>query len=153
MTAGFIAALHALNINTINGEKKMSAQENLEILQKAFSTLNGEMDINVASEDVTLSYPGPPEIPYAGEWKGHKGLREFLELFYANVENQKMDLVDIMAVDDKAIVRGFTKATVKKTGKEFQSDWCLIWKMKDGKVIEMCEFQDTNAIASAYHSD
>ena len=100
---------------------------------------------------VTLDYPGSPPIPYAGCWRGWKGFADFMSVFHDAVETQRLD---ILSVDgggaDVVFVRGMTRGKVRRTGKSYTSNWLLIWTLKEGKVMQMVEYHDTQAIANAF---
>lgn len=101
------------------------------------------------SPSAALHYPGAPVIPWAGEWRGVAGMNDFLKSFGEHVETIEMKTESIDAVGERVFVLGYTLGKVRSTGKQYRSDWCLVWEFHEGRCISMREYQDTQAIAAA----
>jgi ketosteroid isomerase-like protein len=55
---------------------------NVELVKRLYQLMGGE-DLTdlyaLLADDVEVIVPGPPDIPSAGVWRGHDGMRECLE--------------------------------------------------------------------------
>jgi ketosteroid isomerase-like protein len=102
------------------------------------------------ADSITLSYPGAAPIPVAGTWKGWRGFADFMTAFHQAIQTERMEVVSIDGAGDKVFVSGFTRGRVKRTGRAYASNWLLVWTIRDRKIVQMTEYHDTQAIASAF---
>src|SRR5438132_11175861 len=64
---------------------------------------------------------GPSTIPYAGEYVGIDNVRGFFQALATTQENPKLVTDDYIAQGDKVATSGRYSATVKATGKRFDT--------------------------------
>ena len=50
---------------------------------------------------------------------------------------------------DKVVAAGYFAGKARATGKVFESDWAMIWTVREGKVTHYQAYADTNNIAKA----
>jgi ketosteroid isomerase-like protein len=132
-----------------------SSEDNVDLARRMLTTplsadLLPAMAEAMLEEGVRLRYPGASPIPFAKVWEGRRGFLEFMNLFYSSVEVQSMQTLDFAGCGDEVFIRGTTTARVIATGKAYSSDWLLIWKFRSGKVADMWEYHDTQAMAEAF---
>jgi ketosteroid isomerase-like protein len=90
------------------------------------------------------------DYPGFGPRKGHKQVEDFFKIVADNNDFQHFTPREFHAVDDKVFVLGEYAMTLKKSGKPYESDWCHIFTIRDGKVTSFREFLDTAKAAEAY---
>jgi ketosteroid isomerase-like protein len=95
-------------------------------------------------------FSGPSAIPFAGQWHGRSGARDFFEAIRSTVEVREF-LIERMVADGELIaVFGRERFLVKRTGKEWAVDWVQVHEVRDGRIVHFREYTDTAAIAAAY---
>lgn len=133
----------------------MSEQENTQLVQRIYAAF-GQGDIPVImslmAEDVEIRLPGPPEIPLAGTWHGHEGAGKFFQVIATTGEVQQFEPREFIAQGDNVVVLGHERVTAKPTGRSWETDWAMVWTVRDGKVALLREFHETAAIAEAFRS-
>jgi uncharacterized protein len=88
-------------------------------------------------------------VPWGGARLGHSGAASFFEALGGNLEFSLFEPKQFAAESDAVFVRGQTIATVKTTGRRFDSEWVHIFTFAGGKVTRFQEFYDTAAIIEA----
>ena len=129
----------------------MSAQENVETVKKFFAAL-GSGDtrglLAVAAEDIEWIIPGR-DWPLAGTRRGHAGLTDFLQKASETVETSFPKPPEFVAQGDRVLVVGVATGKIKATNKPFKDDWVFDITVRDGKVMNIREYIDTQALARA----
>ena len=94
--------------------------------------------------DYHLNFPSNTATPLTKEQN-----YEFAKMMHQTFPDIVNNIKDIMAVGDKVIVRALDTAThtqefqgILPTGKKFEVSWIIIFRMKDGKIVEAWEEVD-----------
>ena len=131
----------------------MSAEENKRTVQSIFEAF-GRGDIpgvlEHVSEDVTWNAPGPSVVPFYGRRRGHAGATEFFVQLGSNVEFEKFEPWEFIAEGDSVVVTGTERGRVRATGKTYEQDWVLLFKVGGGKVTSFHCYDETDAVARAF---
>lgn len=131
----------------------MSEQENIAIVQQAYTNFKiGNIPALLAqlSDDVEWQLPEIENVPFGGKRTIPTGVGEFFALVAANQEALRFEPCETIAQGDKVASLGFYQWRVKSTNREFSSDFCHIFTIRDGKVTGFHEYTDTAACANAY---
>lgn len=131
----------------------MSTEENKRVVQAIFEAF-GRGDIpgvlaHVA-EDAEWVAPGPSSVPYFGERRGHAGAAEFFVQLGTNVEFEQFEPDAFVAEGDRVVVLGRERGRVRATGKTFDNDWALVFRLGGGRVTGFRIYENTSAIAEAF---
>ena len=131
----------------------MSAEENKRTVQSIFEAF-GRGDIpgvlEHVSEDVAWDAPGPSVVPFYGRRRGHAGATEFFTQLGSNVEFEKFEPWEFIAEGDSVVVTGTERGRVRPTGKTYEQDWVLHFKVSGGKVTSFHCYDETDAVARAF---
>ncbi|MGH1416550.1 MAG: nuclear transport factor 2 family protein [Pelagimonas sp.] len=87
--------------------------------------------------------------PMHGTFVGHEGAQAFFGGFADVLEPGDFEITAAFGDDRHAALYGKLKHSVRATGKPFVSDWALITRFKDGKLILYHFYEDTEALAEA----
>ncbi len=142
---------------TMVNEEVGVAQSNAEVVGQIYESFGrGELDgaIAVMAPDVIWSHPGSKdEIPFAGDFEGTDGVREFFSIAFAKLDVLSQDVLSMVSEGDRVVVFGREHMRVKATGKEYKSDWVHAYTLKDGQVVRFDEYIDTGAIIEGFSAD
>lgn len=131
----------------------MNEQRNLQAIRDAYAAFaRGDIQsvLDGLADDVEWEVPGPPEIPYAGVFRGIGGAADFLRTLSETDEIQLFEPEHFFAHGDMVVVLGRYAARVKSTGKIAQADWVHAFTFRGDKVARVREYVDTAKYAQAY---
>ena len=128
----------------------MSTEENVQIA-KNFLAAIGRRDkqglLALSAEDIEWIIPGQ-DWPLAGTHRGHAGLTAFLQKASETVETSTEPL-EYVAQGNRVLVVGVAKGKIKATNKTFEDDWIFAITVRDGRLTNIREYVDTQALARA----
>ena len=126
---------------------------NTEIVQKGYECFGtGDIEglLALFSEDIAWSVPEIENAPFAGDRQGTAAVGEFFTQLDEAEEITRFEPLEFIAEGDKVIVLGESAATVRSTGKSYETDWVHVFHLHDGKVTEFKEFFDNAAATRAF---
>jgi ketosteroid isomerase-like protein len=129
----------------------MSIQENVQIVKDFFAAMGGgdrQGLLALSAEDIEWIIPGE-DWPLAGTHRGHAGLAALLQKASDTVETSFPKPPEFVAQGDRVLVVGFARGRVKATNKTFEDDWVFAITVRNGKLTNIREYVDTQALARA----
>ena len=114
-----------------------------------FSTGNVPAVFGMLTDDVIYLIPGSPDIVYAGVFNGKQEVGHFYKTLNDTLQYTSFEVKTFTTEGNKVIVEGAFAGIAKPTGKNFQTDWVMIWTFEDGKVKKHQTYLDSNNIANA----
>ena len=129
----------------------MSTQENLQIVKDIFAAIGGRDKqglLALSAEDIEWIVPGE-DWPLAGTHRGHAGVANLLQKAYETVETSYPEPPEFIAQGDRVLVVGFATGRIKATNRTFEDHWVFDITVRDGKVANIQEYIDTQALARA----
>jgi uncharacterized protein len=133
----------------------MNEQENTALVRKlydAFARGDIQTILGNLTADVEWIQDGPTVIPYAGKKTGGTQVRQFFDALAGTQENMKLTIDHFIAQGDEIATLGRYVATVKATGKQFDSRVAHFFTIRDGKVSRWIGTGDMTDAAAAYSS-
>ena len=133
----------------------MSTQENVQIVKDFFAAMgrgDKESLLALSAEDIEWIVPGE-DWPLAGTHRGHAGLAAVLQKASQEVETSYPEPPEFVAQGDRVLVVGVATGRIKATKKPFKDDWVFDITVRDGKVTNIREYIDTQAMARAAQMD
>jgi ketosteroid isomerase-like protein len=131
-------------------ESSMSTQENVQTVKDFFAAMGGSDRqglLALCAEDFEWIIPGE-DWPLAGTYRGHAGLENLLQKASETVETST-EPSEYVAQGDRVLVVGVATGKIKATNKPFKDDWVFDITVRDGKVTNIREYIDTQALARA----
>ena len=132
----------------------MSTQENVQIVKDFFAAL-GRRDkqglLALSAEDIEWIIPAE-DWPLAGTHRGHAGLADLLKTASETIETST-EPREFVAQGDRVLVVAFAKGKIKATNKTFEDDWIFAITVRDGRLTNIREYVDTQALARAAQMD
>jgi uncharacterized protein len=132
----------------------MNTQENVQTVKDFFAAIGGgnrEVLLALVAEDFEWIIPGE-DWPLAGTHRGHAGLTSLLQKVSETVETST-EPREFVAQGDRVLVVGFATGTIKATNRTFEDHWVFAITVRDGKLTNIREYIDTQALARASEMD
>jgi uncharacterized protein len=132
----------------------MSIEKNVQTVKDFFAAMGrGDKQalLALSAEDIEWIIPGK-DWPLAGTHRGHAGLEDFLQNASETVETST-EPSEYVAQGDRVLVVGVAKGKIKATNKTFDDDWIFAITVRNGKVANIREYIDTQALARASEMD
>ena len=132
----------------------MSTQENVQIVKDFFAAIGrGDKEglLALIGEDIEWIIPGE-DWPLAGTHRGHAELEDLLETASKSIETST-EPREFVAQGDRVLVVGFARGKIKAANKTFEDDWIFAITVRDGRLTNIREYVDTQALARAAQMD
>lgn len=133
----------------------MSTQDNVQIVKDFFAAM-GRGDkrglLALSAEDIEWIIPGQ-DWSLAGTHRGHSGLADLLQKASEMGEISYPKPLEFVAQGDRVLVVGFATGRIKATNKAFEDDWVFAITVRNGKLTNIREYIDTQALARASEMD
>jgi uncharacterized protein len=136
-------------------EMSMCTKENVQIVKDFFAAMGGsdrQALLALSAEDIEWIIPGE-DWPLAGTHRGHAGLTDLLQKASEMVETSFPKPPEYVAQGDRVLVVGFATGKIKATNKKFEDDWVFAITVRNGKLTNIREYIDTQALARASEMD
>lgn len=103
--------------------------------------------------EVTLTEPGDPDVlPWAGEFRGHEGVRRFYEGLAEGLAEIQIDPDSLWLgrLDSgRVLATGTERGTAAGTGRSYETRSAWIWTVEGGLIRSLTAFHDTAAMTEA----
>ena len=132
----------------------MSIERNVQAVKDFFAAIgrgDRERLLTLVAEDIEWIIPGEA-WPLAGTHRGHAGLAGLLETASKSIE-ASTEPREFVAQGDRVLVVGFARGKIKATNKTFEDDWIFAITLRDGRLTNIREYVDTQALARAAQTD
>ena len=129
----------------------MSTDKNVQIVKDFFAAMGSGDEqrlLSLVAEDIEWIIPGE-DWPLAGTHRGHAGLADALQKASETLETSYPEPFEYVAQGDRVLVVGFAKGKIKATNKTFEDHWIFAITVRNGKLTNIREYIDTQALARA----
>jgi uncharacterized protein len=129
----------------------MSTQENVQIVKDFFAVIGGGDEqrlLALVAEDIEWIIPGE-DWPLAGTHRGHAGVAAVLKKASKAIEMTYPTPPEFVTQGDRVLVVGVANGKIKSTKKTFVDHWVFDITVKNGKLTNIREYIDTQALARA----
>ena len=100
----------------------------------------------LSAKDIEWIIPGE-DWPLAGTYRGYAGLADLLQK--SEMLETSTRLLEFVAQGDRVLVIGFAKGKIIATNGTFRDDWIFAITVRNGKLTNIREYIDTQALARA----
>ena len=125
----------------------MGADENAELIRRGYAAFNaGDMETLMGLFDENASWHTPGRSPIAGDNEGREAAFAQFGRYGGDTGGTfQAELRKLLADDDGRVV-GIHHNTAERDGKTLDVDCCLVFQVRDGKVVDGREhFYDLHA--------
>ena len=133
----------------------MSEAQNTKVVQDSYAAFL-RRDIPALLELMSDDIQWEPvigagrHVPFAGQRAGKSQVAEFFRLVSETEDFEQFEPREFVAQGDKVVTLGHYRAVTKSTGKRFESDFVMVFTLRDGKVIKFQEFTDSAGINATF---
>jgi ketosteroid isomerase-like protein len=131
--------------------KDKVTEENLQIVKNFVAAMGSSDKENLqslVSEDFEWIIPGE-DWPLAGTHRGHTGLADVLQKASKEIEMTYPQPPEFVAQGERVFVIGVAIGKIKATNKTFKDNWVFDITVRNGKITNIREYIDTQALARA----
>ncbi len=123
-----------------------------EVIQSMYAAFgHGDLDSVLAKVAPDCRWKASGEgIPATGEYSGIAGVQEFFGKLMASEEVLRFEPREFIASGDRVVALGFEECRMRKTEKKASTSWAMVFRVREGKVVEFETFFDTAAYAKAH---
>jgi ketosteroid isomerase-like protein len=134
----------------------MGEQQTMAVVKESFAAV-GRGDnpalLRTLTEDVEWVVPGPTVVPMTGTHRGKAGVERYYGLLRERLDVMQFEPREFYAQGDTVVVLGYFKGRVKATDRVYESDWALVYTVRDGKISRCREYYDTSAQVAAFRGE
>ena len=133
----------------------MSIEQNVQIVKDFFAAIGrGDKEglLALVAEDIEWIIPGE-DWPLAGTHRGRAGVADAFKRASEEVPFTYPEPPEYVAQGDRVLVIGFARGKIKATNKTFEDDWIFAITVRDGRLTNIREYVDTQALARAAQID
>ena len=136
------------NQKIINMETTASTltKNNVQVVQQAINNFqqgNIPAIIDACTDDVQFFLYKVPNAPFTGSFYGKEGIQQFFATLSQFANYTVFEPKDYFAQGDSVIVLVHQTATIRSTGKNFDHEICMHFKVRDGKIAYYYGFLDS----------
>jgi ketosteroid isomerase-like protein len=113
------------------------SQENVELVRQSIEAFNeGDVEGSIANLAPEFEYTPTGRVPGAeGVYRGPEGWKRFLELFWGEFDEARIEIRDLVASDDHVVAAQTFRGRGKQSGVETSWDLWQVWTLRDGKAV------------------
>ena len=129
----------------------MSTNDNKKVVEEFF-TGGGTDPLSALSDDVRWTVIGT--TAFSGTYNGKQEVIEklFGPLMAKLQGPGSTDVKNVVAEGDFVVVQSQAKDRITHDGRPYNNTYCVVLRLRDGKVVEVDEYCDTELITAAFGS-
>lgn len=120
-----------------------------------YAALDGddiEPFVDLCATDVVVEYPASGVLPYGGTWRGHDGVRRFLEAHDLAEEIIAFEPGAMTAGGDRVFVLGSFEGRARPTGATWSTTFAHVLTISSGRLLRWEAYFDTAAAVRAHRT-
>jgi hypothetical protein len=128
--------------------------QNTKVVQDAYAAFaKGDTQALLGNfaDDIVWNavYGTGPHVPTSGERRGKAAVGEFFKQVAVHINFSRFEPREFIATGDTVVALGHYTAKTP-IGKTFDSDFAMVFTIRNGKVVQFQEFCNSAAINAAY---
>ncbi len=132
----------------------MQEAQNTKIVQDAYAAfLRGDIAAVLATFDDDIVWKpvtgASKHVPMAGARHGKAATEEFFRQVGQHLQFSRFEPREFVAQDDRVVALGHYTAK-SSSGGSFDSDFVMVFQLRNGKLVEFQEFLDSAALNAAF---
>lgn len=113
------------------------SQESVEIVRRGYEAFNrGDIDAVVGLLAPDFEYVASGLVPgVGGVYRGAGGLRGFAETFFAEFDEPRIEIHELIDAGDQVVASTTMRGHGKQSGAETSWSVCQVWTVRDGHAV------------------
>lgn len=131
----------------------MDSQQNKQLVLQGYQLFQaGDINglIQLFADDIEWIGLPTEFIPFSGNYHGKQEVAQFFSELDQAQEAEQFEPQEFIAENDKVVVLGQARWSVRATGQTYDSPWVHIFTIRDGKIARFQQFNDTAASRAAF---
>jgi ketosteroid isomerase-like protein len=129
----------------------MSASDNKLLMQRIFDGLargDGRPFLDSLDDNVVWTLTGA--TAWSGDYQGKAAVRrDLLTPLFAQFADRYVNVADRIVAEGDVVVVECRGKVRTKTGKRYDNTYCWVCRLRDGKIVSLTEYMDTELVAQA----
>lgn len=133
---------------------------NIAVVREFFEALQrGDLPavVELVEEDVDWQSPvtrsHPTEIPWSSIRRTKQEVGAFFKELGHMVKPEGFELCEVCNQDERVVVEGKNRGTVRKTGRTYEHDWVMVFTVRRGRIVRFRHYYDTADLVEVLRSD
>jgi ketosteroid isomerase-like protein len=132
----------------------MSSQENLRLAQQFLEKLGSGASADeiaaLCAPDLEWDIPGDSGVlPWVGHKTGREAISDFVRDTQTMIERVSLDIHDVLAGNDRAVILGHVQTRINATGKLIDGAFAIVLTFSDTKIASFLMLEDSFAVSMA----
>lgn len=94
----------------------------------------------------------PEELPFGGVYEGPDGVRRYVEELQEHLRIESLKVDEWLCSGDRVVAIGHETSRFLANGQSYDMDWVHVNIVRDGRIVEMREYNDTAAMLEAFRA-
>lgn len=133
----------------------MVNETNIQVVKDGFERfLAGDIPgfLELLADDVYWDHRGPELVPINRLYEGRNDVGEFFKVLNETQEANIFEPREFFGADDRVVCLGFFQYRVRSTNKEWESDFAMVFTVRNGKITHWGLIFDRGAEAAAHQA-
>ena len=106
--------------------------------------------LKLLADDVYWDHRGPEVVPFNRLYEGRESVGEFFKVLDETQEASIFEPREFFAAGDRVVCLGFFRYKVRSTSKEWESDFAMVFTVRNGEITHWRVIFDMGAEAAAH---
>ncbi|HEY2616120.1 MAG TPA: nuclear transport factor 2 family protein [Acetobacteraceae bacterium] len=136
----------------------MARTDNIGIARELLGRLGSGAEpaaiVELFAEGMTWDIPGDTSaFPWIGRQSGTQAVVSFLAETTEKLERIRLDVDEVLASDERAVVLGRLASKVRRTSKVVDTAFAIILAISEGRITRFRMLEDSFAVSQAAYAD
>jgi hypothetical protein len=136
----------------------MARTDNIGIARELLGRLGSGAEpaaiVELFAEEMTWDIPGDTSaFPWIGRQSGTQAVVSFLAETTEKLERIRLDVDEVLASDERAVVLGRLASKVRRTSKVVDTAFAIILAISEGRITRFQMLEDSFAVSQAAYAD
>ncbi|WP_281939960.1 nuclear transport factor 2 family protein [Micromonospora sp. AKA38] len=126
----------------------------LDLVRRIYAMLGSA---GAAAAGATTAHPDisvyqSEQLPWGGRYTGREGFQRFAQALGSALDS-RVEIEELYQAGDRVVQSGRARGVVRATGKPFEAREVHVWQIRDGLVISLDMYVETEPILEALRTD
>jgi ketosteroid isomerase-like protein len=123
----------------------MKSQENLRLAQNFLQKLGR----GATADEMAALCSSELVLPWVGHKVGRSAISEFVRDTQTMIERESLEIQDVLASDERAVILGHLRTKITSTGKVIDGAFAIVLTFEDDKIASFLMLEDSFATSTA----